>query len=153
MNLKNTIDNTNKCTNDLKLARQKINDRIISGGGSIANTISAVPKAIDTMLKENYKKIATINLNKNIGINIDPGQLMDVSVDISLNFNPSIVILVFNNSTNIIYPLNNNNSNKVTTESYVGYIVSVSNKNIKFKYGRQSKYITSTILQTIIAIE
>ena len=36
----------------------------------IANTISAVPKAIDTMLKENYKKIATINLNKNIGINI-----------------------------------------------------------------------------------
>ena len=31
---------------------------------------------------------------------------MDVSVEISLNFNPSIVILVFNNSTNIIYPLN-----------------------------------------------
>ena len=33
MNLKNTIDNTNKHTNDLKLARNKINDRIISGGG------------------------------------------------------------------------------------------------------------------------
>ena len=30
--LKNTIDNTNKHTNDLKLARQKINDRILSGG-------------------------------------------------------------------------------------------------------------------------
>lgn len=33
MNLKNTIDNTNKHTNDLKLARDKINDAIISGGG------------------------------------------------------------------------------------------------------------------------
>ena len=63
MNLKNTIDNTNKHINDLKLAKQKINDRIISGG-AIANTISAVPEAIDTMLKENYKKMATIkNLN------------------------------------------------------------------------------------------
>ena len=29
--LKNTIDNTNKHTNDLKLARQKINDRILLG--------------------------------------------------------------------------------------------------------------------------
>lgn len=32
MDLKNTIDNTNKHKNDLKLAKQKINDRIISGG-------------------------------------------------------------------------------------------------------------------------
>lgn len=123
------------------------------GGGTIANTISAVPEAIDIMLKENYKKIATINLNKEIGIEVNPGQLMDVSVDISLNFNPSIVILVFNSSTNIIYPLNNNNSNKVETTRYIGYITSVSSKNIKFKYGKQSKYTISTILQTIIAIE
>ena len=31
--LKSTIDNTNKYTNDLKLARSKINERILSGGG------------------------------------------------------------------------------------------------------------------------
>ena len=30
--LKSTIDNTNKYKNDLKLAKQKINDKIISGG-------------------------------------------------------------------------------------------------------------------------
>lgn len=30
--LKNTIDNTNKYKNDLKLARSKINERILSGG-------------------------------------------------------------------------------------------------------------------------
>ena len=32
MDLKNTIDNTNKYKNDLKLAKQKINDEILSGG-------------------------------------------------------------------------------------------------------------------------
>lgn len=31
--LKSTIDNTNKYKNDLKLAKNKINDRILSGGG------------------------------------------------------------------------------------------------------------------------
>ena len=30
--LKQTVDNTNKHKNDLKLARNKINDKIISGG-------------------------------------------------------------------------------------------------------------------------
>lgn len=30
--LKSTIDNTNKYKNDLKLAKNKINDRILSGG-------------------------------------------------------------------------------------------------------------------------
>ena len=30
--LKNTIDNTNKYKNNLKLAKQKINDKILSGG-------------------------------------------------------------------------------------------------------------------------
>lgn len=30
--LKSTIDNTNKYKNDLKLAKQKINDKILSGG-------------------------------------------------------------------------------------------------------------------------
>ena len=59
--LKSTIDNTNKHINDLKLERSKINERILSGGGTIANTISAVPDAIDKMLKENYKKVAIID--------------------------------------------------------------------------------------------
>lgn len=30
--LKSTIDNTNKYKNDLKLAKNKINDKILSGG-------------------------------------------------------------------------------------------------------------------------
>ncbi len=55
--LKSTIDNTNKYKNDLKLAKNKINDRILSGGGTIADTISDVPKQIDRMLG-NYSRVA-----------------------------------------------------------------------------------------------
>lgn len=33
--LKSTIDNTNKYKNDLKLAKQKINNKILSGGGQL----------------------------------------------------------------------------------------------------------------------
>ena len=55
--LKSTIDNTNKYKNDLKLAKNKINERILSGGGTIADTISAVPKRIDRMLG-NYSRVA-----------------------------------------------------------------------------------------------
>lgn len=61
MDLKNTISKTDTLKNDLKLAKDKINDKIISGGGTIADTLNAVPDTIDKMLKENYKKVAIID--------------------------------------------------------------------------------------------
>lgn len=63
-NLQNTITKTDTLKNDLKLAKQKINDKILSGGGTIADTLNAVPNAIDKMLG-NYKKIAIIELSSN----------------------------------------------------------------------------------------
>ena len=64
-NLKQNINKTDTLKNDLKLAKQKINDKILSGGGTIADTLNAVPNAIDKMLKENYKKVAIIELSSN----------------------------------------------------------------------------------------
>ena len=97
MNLKNTIDNTNKHTNDLKLAKQKINDRILSGGGTIANTISAVPEAIDRMLKQNYKKMAHIEHRDNYSIM--PDETLNVEIKTNTNFTPSKIIISFIDST------------------------------------------------------
>lgn len=97
MNLKNTIDNTNKHTNDLKLAKQKINDRIISGGGSIANTISAVPEAIDRMLKQNYKKMAHIKHGDNYYIM--PNETLNVEIKTNTNFTPSKIIMNFTDAS------------------------------------------------------
>lgn len=93
--LKSTIDNTNKHINDLKLARNKINERILSGGGTIANTISEVPDAIDKMLKENYKKIAVLTLNKEFKSNTTSG-IKTFTVDLSgINFTPTKGFLKF----------------------------------------------------------
>lgn len=64
MNLKNTIDNTNKYKNDLKLAKQKINDRILSGGGEQSKTLNEMPNNIQNMIKNNYKKVAMGEFNK-----------------------------------------------------------------------------------------
>ena len=95
MDLKNTIDNTNKHTNDLKLAKNKINERILSGGGTIANTLNAVPEAIDKMLKENYKKIAVLTLNKEFKSNTTSG-IKTFTVDLSgINFTPTKGFLKF----------------------------------------------------------
>lgn len=57
MNLKEQITKTDTLKNDLKLARSKINERILSGGGTIANTLNEVPKQIDRMLG-NYSRVA-----------------------------------------------------------------------------------------------
>lgn len=91
MDLKSTIDNTNKHTNDLKLARNKINDKIISGGGTIADTLNAVPDAIDKMLKENYKKVAIINTEQ--FTLPSQNESKDFKIPIAVNFNPSICYL------------------------------------------------------------
>lgn len=103
--LKSTIDNTNKHTNDLKLARSKINERILSGGGTIANTLNAVPDAIDKMLG-NYKKIAIgsdsaifeyVRCNK--GLNYDEQikskYVRHIKIPINLDFTPSRLLVEF----------------------------------------------------------
>ena len=103
--LKNTIDNTNKHTNDLKLAKQKINDKILSGGGTIANTLNAVPDAIDKMLG-NYKKIAIGSDNAifeyvrcNKGLNYDEqiksNYVRHIKIPINLDFTPSRLLVEF----------------------------------------------------------
>lgn len=148
MNLKNTIDNTNKHTNDLKLARQKINDRILSGGGTIANTISAVPEAIDTMLKENYKKIATI---KNLNVELNPEKESVINLN-NLNFKPSRFFIT-------LWGVDANRNNRYETiDSLKGeYVMSSSGAtavkinpyDIKYEYSTKSLKIKPEILGAI----
>lgn len=88
--LKNTIDNTNKYKNDLKLAKQKINDKILSGGGTIANTISEVPDKISNMLGQ-YRKVATGKLN--IDIDKISGTRNPYDIKMNLAFKASRVLV------------------------------------------------------------
>ena len=105
MDLEQNITKTDTLKNDLKLARNKINERILSGGGTIANTLNAVPDAIDKMLG-NYKKIAIgsdsamfeyVRCNK--GLNYDEQikskYVRHIKIPINLDFTPSRLLVEF----------------------------------------------------------
>ena len=62
-------------------------------GGTIANTLNAVPDAIDKMLKENYKKVAIIDVNQVVKEpNSNP---CDIRVPLNLYFTPSRIFVKF----------------------------------------------------------
>ena len=88
-NLQNTITKTDTLKNDLKLAKQKINDKIISGGGTIADTISDVPSAIDKMLG-NYKKVASGTCS----VSLKEADGFKVTIPLNLDFIPSRLFFV-----------------------------------------------------------
>ena len=99
-NLKNNINKTDTLKNDLKLARNKINDKILSGGGTIADTLNDVPSAIDNMLKENYKKVAIIDLGTDYTFthsydkNIPIGTKTNYTIKMNgINFTPSKIFI------------------------------------------------------------
>ena len=95
MDLKQNITKTDTLKNDLKLAKQKINDKILSGGGTIADTLTAVPERIDKMLKENYKKVSVLKPNKEFKNNTISG-IKTFTVDLTgLNFIPKSGFLKF----------------------------------------------------------
>ena len=95
-NLQNTITKTDTLKNDLKLAKQKINDKILSGGGTIANTLNAVPNAIDKMLKENYKKIASGTCS----VALKEADSFKVTIPLNLDFIPSRLFFVVDFKSN-----------------------------------------------------
>ena len=105
MDLRQNINKTDTLKNDLKLARSKINERILSGGGTIADTISDVPNAIDGMLG-NYKKIAIgsdsamfeyVRCNKvlNHDETIEGKYVRHIKIPVNLDFIPSRLLIKF----------------------------------------------------------
>lgn len=88
MDLKNEINRNDKNKNAIKLAKENINAEIVSGGGTIADTLNDVPKAIKEMIKENYKKIADINSDTTIYSDTP------TKIPLNLNFKPSKVLFL-----------------------------------------------------------
>ena len=96
-NLKQNINKTDTLKNDLKLAKQKINDKILSGGGTIADTLNAVPDAIDNMLR-NYKKVAIINISSFFVCSnyIAGSSPFSIELPINLGFTPTRILVFIN---------------------------------------------------------
>ena len=60
-NLKNAITKTETLLNKAKLAKDKINETVVRGGGITSKSLSEIPDNINKMLTDNYKKIAIID--------------------------------------------------------------------------------------------
>lgn len=86
MNLKEQITKTDTLKNDLKLAKQKINDKILSGGGTRANTISEVPDKISNMLGA-YNKIAIKQCNVEFN-----AEKLSLSIPFDVDFTPTRIL-------------------------------------------------------------
>lgn len=56
--LKTTIAQTENLKNKVKLAKDRINQVVVRGGGITSKSLSEIPNNINKMLTDNYKKIA-----------------------------------------------------------------------------------------------
>lgn len=158
-NLKQNINKTDTLKNDLKLAKQKINDKILSGGGTIANTISDIPSAIDKMLKENYKKIAIWEGSERFKPPYN--QISAWTKKINCDFKISRFIIFFKGAENKgvrigldskDYTTFKNPGDAGTTVSQLTKL-SVSNNVIKFEIDNSRAYVLDYLITKIIAIE
>ena len=159
MDLKQNINKTDTLKNDLKLAKQKINDNIISGGGgTIADTISDVPSAIDKMLG-NYKKIAIWEGSERFKPVYN--QISAWTKKIDCDFKISRFIIFFKGAENKgvrigldskDYTTFKNPGDAGTTVSQLTKL-SVSNNVIKFEIDNSRAYVLDYLITKIIAIE
>lgn len=152
-NLKTTITKTDKLKNDLKLAKENINDIILSGGGTRANTISEVPNKIDEMLGQ-YRKVAILELGETskykheVGGNSNDGKTKTFTVaKLNIDFIPSKVYIHM--EMNSSYGGKQNNSLGLC-EKDKRYKASCSagSSDYNFKLQNKDLILTSLITQT-----
>lgn len=158
MDLKHNIDKTDTLKNDLKLARSKINERILSGGGTIADTISGVPERIDKMLG-NYKKIAIWEGSERFKPAYN--QISAWTKKINCDFKISRFIIFFKGAKNTGVRIGLDSKDYINfkypggTGEAVGAPtkLSVSNNTIKCEIDNSNAYVLDYLITKIIAIE
>ena len=154
--LKTTIAQTENLKNKVKLAKDRINETVVRGGGVQSTSVAEVPENITKMLG-NYKKIAIIKPNKTLQFLSTFGET-DFVIDTNLNFNPSLIILVlqgdaFKKKINVISTYNYDYRTTVyeTNDNYSRYIKNITNKN--FTITATTRQEESLTLLEYIAIE
>ena len=85
-NLKNTINKTETLLNNVKLAKDRINETVVRGGGITSKSLSEIPDNIKSMINQ-YNKVAIKKYETDF--------LMEQngSINLNLEFNPKMVIV------------------------------------------------------------
>lgn len=130
--------------------------KFFRGGGTIANTISDVPSAIDKMLG-NYKKIAILNFENKKPNFVPEGEWSTTDIKLNISFIPNqIFVFVGTEIQNAVLDSTKNISEN--THIYINrlndkmYLEDLKNRTIRIHYYNSGGYSGAYIYQ-IIAIE
>ena len=156
--LKTTIAQTEELKNKVKLAKQRINETVVRGGGSTSKSLAEVPNNIKSMISKNYKKVAIVDKNVPLTSN---ESWKEFSIDLNLNFKPSRVICRLENNNHydtrssidstMDYSADYAGNGIGSNADYYAYITQVSQNGFKlFVKNRRSN---SPSLKQVIAIE
>ena len=129
--------------------------KFFRGGGTIADTISDVPSAIDNMLG-NYKKVAIIESQE---FNTKANEMVDINLPIDFKFEPSLCYLqvtAFNSSFNFWHDVGAidiiSNEIFLFTTIFDIYSIKKEKNSISFSYkNTDSSYLRAKF--KIVAIE
>ena len=86
--LKTTIAQTENLKNKVKLAKDRINETVVRGGGITSKSLSEIPDNINKMLRDNYKKVAIMKYESH-GIDI----INKNEINWNLSFTPKLIVI------------------------------------------------------------
>ena len=116
MNLKDTINNTNRQKENLKTGVNKINSKLIEIGGEQAFNLFDVPDKMQKII-ENYAKIATVSTN----VMLQEARDAETKINYSLDFHPDFAFIFFrlvNTNFNLDFEFDTRRINCLIQESY-----------------------------------
>ena len=160
--LKTTIAQTENLKNKVKLAKDRINETVVRGGGITSKSLSEIPDNINKML-EQYKKIAI--LYPNLDINIRNSNINDYNININSTFAFSKFFMIMDikeaivgNTKNAILGNENkwiegNLENTYGTHNIHIGVREYTNANIKITVMASSGYATDIKIKEIILME
>ena len=153
--LKTTIAQTENLKNKVKLAKQRINETVVRGGGTTSKSLAEVPDNINKMLGQ-YKKIAILNITQ--PIEVQRGSSFSATgVKFNLTFSPSLIFVRFENSANGVFKdimsskEHYSQSKHFSRSSLVTYITNVTKAG--FNFNAKSDSGDWVEIKQIIAIE
>ena len=129
MSLKDNVNNTNTQKDKLKRGKQNIDNKFIALGGVKAENIEDVPRKMDFLVKNNYKRTASGRVTAKWDYNI-----FGWEVPINLKFKPSRIFAMQSlylrpeeNCSNIVI----DSQNDVTLKGYIFKIHEITADSFK----------------------
>lgn len=114
LNLKSEIDRLNNNKEKTKRAATNIDNKLVELGGERATDLADVPNKIGSMIRENYKKIAIIDVSGDVSL----WTKKETSIKVNVDFTPSRLFIRLQNKYPEIGP-----KRKAVIDSTEGYII------------------------------